>query len=224
MVETIQTQSAQLFEAPNPQTVVLKGRKSTDSSYYTGITIEVYDNDRLVDTIVPPNDAGFVPEVKFFSFFGDYCQIFYAADTGGSGGYGNYYVFRVDAERTETIFDMARFSASVSYSGRFEDSYTAVIRNENDGTEYYASLEGKDPSFLKRIFDDHGTPIQQPLIVVNDVSTVFPYYNHTQGIYQLSVYRSVTAIAEVYAFGYVVDYLTWSDGKFQPYLENFATR
>ncbi|MFQ7077809.1 MAG: hypothetical protein ACLRSW_07660 [Christensenellaceae bacterium] len=76
------------------------------------------------------------------------------------------------------------------------------------------------PEFLKLIF-----PCRLPSRKAGDKHQRYfdcvSYFNSAMGVYQLSTYRSVTAVAEVNRLGYISQNLELAEGGFTPYFTNF---
>ena len=161
-------------------------------TYITEIRLDVLQGGKPVCSIVPPNDFGFDPFIGFYEFSKGEPFLFYSAQSGGSGGYGFYNVYRLKM----------------------------VLQNLNEKNSLTVDVGYMAPEFLKLIFPADCRPAKQE-ININDISIVFPYFNSAMGVYQLSTYRSVTAVAEVNRLGYISQNLELAEGGFTPYFTNF---
>lgn len=211
-----------LYDTAVENIIQLKGSETESSPYITDISINIYANGALLHEIIPPVNQGYSPKINLFYFSGNYPQIFYSADSGGSGGYGYYYVYSVSERSYGKIFDAEEYSSEESYSGNFIDGCRMVIKNQNSPDSLTVDVSYMDESFKNSIFNDDCTVKENTTVNINSVSTVFPYYNSSAGRYQLQTYRSVSAIAEVNRLGYIVQYLSLEKGRFVTYMTDFA--
>lgn len=146
--------------------------------------------------------------------------LFYSAQSGGSGGYGFYNVYRLTGEKCRQVYDQAQDSAKNRFAGEFIDGCKMVLQNLNEKNSLTVDVGYMASEFLKLIFPADCRPAKQE-ININDISIVFPYFNSAMGVYQLSTYRSVTAVAEVNRLGYISQNLELAEGGFTPYFTNF---
>lgn len=189
-------------------------------TYITEIRLDVLQGGKPVCSIVPPNDFGFDPFIGFYEFSKGEPFLFYSAQSGGSGGYGFYNVYRLTGEKCRQVYDQAQDSAKNRFAGEFIDGCKMVLQNLNEKNSLTVDVGYMAPEFLKLIFPADCRPAKQE-ININDISIVFPYFNSAMGVYQLSTYRSVTAVAEVNRLGYISQNLELAEGGFTPYFTNF---
>lgn len=171
-----------------PVTVTLRATPfAPDSPYYTDITLTLDDG----RSFHPPVAEGYAPTIAAFPFTAsDRFQIFYAAATGGSGGFGYYFVFDVAESAVRTLFDATTLPNP--YTAQFSADRSVVV--DRDGTAFltFAPLptasEGSD-----------GAPD------VSAVNFVAPSYLYPERRFRLCVYRKVTGVAQVDVYGYLID-------------------
>lgn len=171
-----------------PVTVTLRATPfAPDSPYYTDITLTLDDG----RSFHPPVAEGYAPTISAFPFTAsDRFQIFYAAATGGSGGFGYYFVFDVAENAVRTLFDTTTLPNP--YTAQFSADRSVVV--DRDGTTFltFAPLptasEGSD-----------GAPD------VSAVNFVAPSYLYPERRFRLCVYRKVTGVAQVDVYGYLID-------------------
>ena len=96
-----------LDESGEISEVKVTGRRfAPDAGYFTDIKIIIDDGRE----IIPETDEGYGAGVAAFDFKGEgYCQLFYYASSGGSGGFGYFYVFDCSEKDTATVFDYKKF-------------------------------------------------------------------------------------------------------------------
>lgn len=215
--------------------VVSDVRESEISLYATYRDKEIYaENTRIVVrdrathelqlTITPRLNGGYMPSVLLLPFLDNGLdQIYYSADSGGSGGYGYYYIYGAAAGEESVLFDFEAYSAQHVYTADYADGYRVLV---TDGKESgYLDISLRDPDYLNALYRD-GVLIKPVAAEVGGVNTAFPYYNRTQGIWQLNLWQKITGLYQADGLGYVsslaevtkdgtVPYFTTLNGYFQ---------
>lgn len=121
-------------------------------TYITEIRLDVLQGGKPVCSIVPPNDFGFDPFIGFYEFSKDEPFLFYSAQSGGSGGYGFYNVYRLTGEKCRQVYDQAQDSAKNRFAGEFIDGCKMVLQNLNEKNSLAVDVGYMAPEFLKLIF------------------------------------------------------------------------
>ena len=201
--------------SPNScEKVVLKGQKDKDSFYFSNVWIEIYDkNDKQLGVIAPKEKGGYEPDVIVENFTDNgTSQIFYAASSGGSGGFGYYYVYDFSACVQTTLFDFAEFSKNNRLEGKYLDCFRAQVSN-SDGGRYLIDLSDREKQYKNSIWQENGKLIKPIDVNVSGVNAVFPYYSHYGEICKLKVYRRVTGLYNADLLGYVLTDISLLGGK-----------
>lgn len=188
----ISSVSAVLKAGEPPQEVVLSGIPyQKDSPYFTDIKIEGKDF-----SFSPKENGGYSPSLNAFDFLGEgYCQLYYAASTGGSGGFGIYYVYDVSSG-VKTIFDFAEYKNV--FSGKYVDGLAQI------------SADGKPFAY----FPANGR-VGAPEI--SDINHVEPSYGFLLNRYRLTIWQKVTGDYQADVLGYIVTLLDLKDNTAFPY-------
>lgn len=213
------------------QTAVVDGQvyeirlSGVGTTYKKQIKIDVFEADKNpakpVCSLTPTRDYGFDPSVNLYDFVAGEPFIFYSAQSGGSGGYGFYYVYRLKGGTCALVYDDETDSRENRFSGGFIDGCKMSLRNENQKSSLIVDVSYMAADFLNQIFTADCKPKGEE-VNINDISVVFPYFNAAVGYYQLMTNRSVTAVAEVNRLGYITENLDFSENAFKPYFVNFS--
>ncbi|MFR5102790.1 MAG: hypothetical protein ACLTE4_09600 [Christensenellaceae bacterium] len=193
----------------------------TGGPFMKELRIEVSKGNKRVCVITPPKDYGFSPAIQIYNFSENEPFLFYSAQSGGSGGYGFYNVYRLKDDKCTLVYDEACDSRANVFSARFAEGYKMCVRNESTNGELMVDVSYMPPEFREKIFFSDCRPKGEK-VNINPVSVVFSYYNSSVGLYQLMTFRSVTAVAEVNRLGYIVQNLEFSEGAFRPYFTEFS--
>lgn len=168
-------------------------------------------------------EDGYSPFIAALDFGAEDKLLFCSSQTGGSGGYGNYRIYRVKTDSYQLLYDDKTDSKAYTYRARFliggfMDIYDCTT--ENDLIVHVGYMDG---SFYDRIFNADGSLTgEQPY--VNAVSFVSPALNPASGVYRLITYRSVAAVAEVNRLGYIVNTLDFDGKAFTPSFTEFSIK
>lgn len=137
---------------------------------------------------VPIEGCGYGATVSAFDFLGDGNeQIFFAASTGGSGGYGYYYVFGLGKDGVTTLFDHNDFVNE--YSAQREcDGGVAIFREGEKVLTFEPRTDGEK--------------LNEP--EVGGVNFVAPSYFYPENRYRLDVWQKVTDSAAYDVVGHIV--------------------
>ena len=150
--EEIYSITSNFYSTETKNVIKLFANKLSDTPFYQNIEIRVYDeNQNLLYTFAPKIDYGYSPKLTALDFVGNGLnQIFYSADSGGSGGYGFYYVFEICSKNATTLFDFETFGFQNQYSGQFLNNYRAqIFAKENT---YFLDVSKMDNYFKNQIF------------------------------------------------------------------------
>ncbi len=160
-------------------------------------------------------ESGYFPDIKFFLFQkpekGEHADkfMFYASQTGGSGGYGNYVVYKLNADGYNVLYNVA--DDTEAFSGEFISGGKMLVKSPD--VSLTVDVSYMDNYYYDKIFDSDGEPTGET-VNVNAVSSVFPYYNGATGTFGLIAYRTVTAVAEVNRLGFISRILDFNGEKF----------
>lgn len=166
---------------------------------------------------------GYSPDIKFFLFNQPQKEnpldkfLFYSSQTGGSGGYGNYAVYRLNEKNYDVLYDVSADKGD--FSGEFISGGKMIIKTEESSLAVDVSY--MDKTFYDKIFGENGEP-NGVTPDINAVSAVLPYYNGATRTYGLVTYRAVAAVAEVNRLGYITQTLNFDGEKFTPTFTRFS--
>lgn len=219
-ITTIKEVCGNVVSADALSKITLKGQKESGGGYYTNIRIEIADeNGSPLTVIKPPVDGGYNPDVILCRFDDSgVSQIFLSADSGGSGGFGYYYVYSYQDKNLDVLFDFEKFGNENKFCGRFLDGYSAELRSADGSENWRIDLGGKPYEYKYMIWNGEGKLRRPTPLDVSGVNSVFPYYNGTDGKCWLEVTQKVTGVAQAYSLGYVSSRLVMEDGVFRTFM------
>ena len=208
--EIICETAAVLDDTGKPVKVTVTGRRfAADSEYFTHIRVKHGEGDE----IIPEPDEGYGAGVAAFDFKGEgYCQLFYYASSGGSGGFGYFYVFDCSGEKTKTVFDYKNFKNE--YKAKCDGESVFVYR----GKELFVTYDLLKKSAKDRI-NMSNTDCEAYVTGLNFVEPVFVY---TQNYYRLNVWQNVIAGAQVNVVGRIITTMVY-DGENGEFKQGYSS-
>lgn len=164
-------------------------------------------------------EDGYSPFMSVFDFGAQDKLLFCSSQTGGSGGYGNYTVYRLKKRSYELLYDDKTNSKNEKFVAVFQPDGFILINSA--AASLSVSVDYMDDFYYDKIFAPDGSlKGEQPN--VNDISFVSPALNPASGIYRLLTYRSVAAVAEANRLGYIVQTLDFDGNTFTPSFTEFS--
>lgn len=203
-------------------TVKLLGRKQNNSPYYKDLRIEVVDADgAVVSSFVPGVSEGYSPDIMLGDFGLDNGleQVFYGVNSGGSGGFGFFYLYSMSNGDVRTVFDYNDFANNNVFVGRYLDNYKAEVVKQGSNDKYLIDLSLRSDEYKDMIWGKDGKLISPKVIDISGVNTVFPYYNYLEQNYQLLVYQRITGLYGADGLGYITTQQRYNDGKFETFFQ-----
>ena len=184
--------------------VKVTGRRfAPDAGYFTDIKILIDDGKE----IIPETDEGYGAGVAAFDFKGGgYCQLFYFASSGGSGGFGYFYVFDCSETQTVTLFDYRKFDNV--YTAEYADSYQLkVFANGKLFTTYneYGDRNEIDSR------DKNGATANDKKPYVTDLNFVEPVFVYSQKRYRLNIWQNVIGSVQTNVVGRIITTLAYDN-------------
>lgn len=189
------------------------------SPFYDNITIFVWDGRRNFWTrISPESNAGYSPLLFLGDFTNDkVADIYLRITSGGSGGYGYFYIYTLIGGVQRKIFDYQQFNQQVTYTVRYQDNYKVQVVNETTHQTFLIDISNKDAEYLGEIYDRNGK-LRQPVEgSVLGVDEVFPVDVEGDKVYELLTTQRIIGRYNADSLGYVETFLRWNGEEFQPF-------
>lgn len=213
----VQTEFRRVLNPEEVSRVELVAFYTDKSLFARGSEIRIYSPNAKepVLTIVPPQNAGYEPNLYFADFTGGgYEQIFYSVQSGGSGGYAFQYLFDVSNAEIKTLYDGNGLDG---FKAEYADCYKVKVYNEY--AQYLIDISSRPADYLDELYNADGTLKAPRAADVWGVSYAFPTFNPAQERYILTIFRRITGLYNADSFGYVVDFLEYDDGAFRSYYQ-----
>lgn len=193
-------------EGGEESTVRLYASGGEGSPYRTDVVLCAEDG----ACFAPPEDSGYSPSLAAFDFLGKgYDQLFYSASTGGSGGFGYYYVFDL-SDGAEVLFDAA--ATDNPFSAAFADGgYVEVFW----GGGSFVRFDVSDGPYGDMLWKD-GRYVGSAEAYVTPVNYVQPVYEPYKDRFGLLLWQRAVGCCSADTAGYLVRRLDLRSGECFP--------
>ncbi|WP_045516636.1 hypothetical protein [Neobacillus niacini] len=199
--------------------VLLFGNKPEGVSgiFADNITLVIQDGFSNQSTTVNlQNNAGYNARL----FLGDFTKdqipdILVSIDSGGSGGYGIFYIYSSMNNMLREIFDVEKYNQEYKFTVDYQDFYKVRIASPQLNVLFTIDLSNKGPDYLSQYYNENGKlkyPIKGEVL---SLSALWPIVKNETGInYDLLAIQRIIGTSNADTLGYVENFLTWNGTQF----------
>lgn len=205
-----------------PDNVYIVGQKTSDSPYNTNITLSIQDGITGVFYSVPlKTNQGYQPRLFLADFTGDQVDdILISMDSGGSGGYGYYYVYSFLQNKAVKLFDYEQFNDYYDFDVTYQDHYKVEVVNHTLQLSFIIDLSNRGEEYLSEIYNEDGT-LKAPLEgAVSGLNQLYPIDFNGDGVYDLYALQRIIGQYNADGLGLVQTPLYWDGDKFGAQFDN----
>lgn len=195
-------------------------KKSPDAIYQEDITIFVVDG---VTSEVTEKTLDLNGGYGSTLFLGDFNQddindIYVSISSGGSGNIHYYYIYSFKDKKPVQLLDYNDLNDLYDWSISFTNNYGVIVKNNTINQTYKLDLSTKDKELLDKYYTPEGKVKENLRGDVLPLGGLYPIMTpRGQDAYSLVASQRIVGIATVDNLGIVEVYLTYQDGKFDPY-------
>ncbi|SFA75844.1 hypothetical protein SAMN05216312_101317 [Cohnella sp. OV330] len=196
--------------------VYLYGNQS-DGPFADHITLIIQDGRSNRSTAVNlPNNAGYNARLFLGDFSKDGVQdILVSIDSGGSGGYGIFYMYSFKNNIVYEMFDVEKYNEAYKFNVNYEDFYKVSVSNPQLDVLFTIDISNKGYDYLSQYYDDDGKlkkPVQGEVLALGGL---FPIVTNERGVgYDLFALQRIIGTTNADTLGYVENLLTWNGTQF----------
>jgi len=189
----------------------------TDGPFADRITLIIQDGRSNRSTAVNlPNNAGYNARLFLGDFSKDNVQdILVSIDTGGSGGYGIFYVYSFRNNILYEMFDVEKYNEAYKFNVNYEDFYKVSVSNPQLDVLFTIDISSKGYDYLSQYYDEDGKlkkPVQGEVLALGGL---FPIVTNERGMgYDLFALQRIIGTTNADTLGYVENLLTWNGNQF----------
>lgn len=204
----IQTIQADVTGNQRPDVVALFGtKKEQGSPYYTSLSVVVQSAGAHQVMVIPVKEGGYNPYIKLCDLNGDgVLDILVGAETGGSAGTSNYYIYTVNHER---IMSMPT-PQPIAASGAYLNHYKAQIKLGEKGKEIILDLRDRKELYDKEGIYKNGKLLKPTSVLINGFSKLEPTKSGTDTQCSLVGLQRISGIYNADTIGYVTSLWKWN--------------
>lgn len=202
-----------------PDLVCLFGHKPDGPSgiYADQMSLVIQDGYSQQHKVVPlQNDAGYNAGL----FLGDFDQnkiadILVSIDSGGSGGYGTFYIYSYAGHVLRKIFDSENYNQNNSFRVQYEEMYKAAISSPQLDVLFTIDISNKGDSYLSAFYNEDGKlkkPVQGKVLALAAVNPIVTNENRTS--FDMLALQRIIGTTNADTLGYVENLLTWDGSRF----------
>lgn len=153
-------------------------------------------------------------------FLGDFdkdqiSDILVSIDTGGSGGYGIFYIYAFKNNTLRVMFDFDQYNKVFKFNVHYEDSYKVSVSNPQLDLLFTIDISNKSPEYLSQYYDDNGKlkkPITGEVLALGFLYPIVTNLNNSS--YDLMALQRIIGTTNADTLGYVENILTWNGFTF----------
>ncbi|MFS0861086.1 VCBS repeat-containing protein [Fredinandcohnia sp. 179-A 10B2 NHS] len=198
--------------------VYLYGKKNVESDIFADqITLVIQDGRTNQTITIPlPYNAGYNATL----FLGDFSKdnildIYVSIESGGSGGYGIFYIYSFKSNIPRLLFDIEQYNNSYSFNVNFEDNYKVSVASPSLDLLFTLDISSKGYDYLSQLYDENGNLKQPVKGEVLAAGALYPIVMNLKSMsYDLLVFKRIIGISNSDTLGYLENFLTWNGTQF----------
>lgn len=198
--------------------VYLVGNKQfpPPSPFINNIRIIIRDGATGREHVIELKDnAGYNPNIILGSFTNkNIDDIFVSIDSGGSGGYGFYYLYSFLDNKERVLFDTDKFNDDFKYEVKYKNNYKVEITNTTLRKLFIIDISNKSKEYLSDLYETDGKlkkPIDGDVLFLNNL---YPVDITGDGIYDLFALNRVIGLYGADTLGNIETPLYWDEKAF----------
>lgn len=163
-----------------------------------------------------PNNDGYNAKLFLADFDKDQvADIWIGIDSGGSGGYGTFYIYSYKNNKLRQLFDFEKYNQDYSFHVNYEDRYRVSVSSPQLDILFTIDISNKGYSYLSTYYYDNGK-LKKPVTgEVLALAALYPVVtNENRLSYDLLAYQRIIGTSNADTLGYVENTLTWDGASF----------
>ena len=202
-----------------PDQVLLVGNRpeGTVSDFADQITLVIQDGYTSRYTAVSlPNNAGYHARLFLGDFDKDHtADILVSIDSGGSGGYGFFYLYSFKNNILRMMFDVDQYNNEYKFNVSYEDFYKVSVFSPPLDVLFTIDISRKGSDYLSQYYNADGKlkqPVKGEVLALGALRPIVS--NETDTSFDLLAMQRIIGPINADTLGYVENLLTWSGTRF----------
>jgi len=136
-------------------------------------------------------------------------------DTGGSGGYGVFYIYAFKNNVLQELFNVDLYNAAHTFKVNYEDYYKVRVQSARLKVMFIIDISNRGKDYLTQFYDRDGRLKKQIEGSVLSLGTLYPIItNPNSTTYDLMARQRIIGPTNSDTLGYVENLLTWNADQF----------
>ena len=136
-------------------------------------------------------------------------------ESGGSGGYGIFYIYSFRNNIPRLLFDFEKYNNSYTSQVNYEDFYKVSVESPSQDLLFPLDISYKGYDYLSQLYDENGKlkqPVKGEVLAASALNPIVT--NQKSMSYDLLIFRRIIGISNSDTLGYVENLLTWNGTQF----------
>lgn len=182
------------------------------------ITVVIVDgHTHQTQTLTPAYNSGYNAKLFLGDFTNDKIEdIKVSIDSGGSGGYGYFYIYSFQNNHFEEIFNFDQYNEEYQYKADYADFYRFNVSNIVLNKLFVLDLSYKGYDYLSQFYNENGKLKEPTQGGVLALGALIPIVNDDNAsVYDLLAFARIIGTTNSDTLGYIENLLTWDGNKFK---------
>jgi hypothetical protein len=198
--------------------VYLYGNKPEGTGIFAdNITLVIQDGlSNQSTTVNLQNNAGYNASLFLADFSKDSVpDILISIDSGGSGGYGIFYMYSFKNNILREMFDVEKYNQEYKFNVNYEDFYKVSVGSPQLNVLFTIDISYKGYDYLSQFYYENGKLKQPTKGEVLALGALYPIVtNEKRMSYDLLAFQRIIGTFNADTLGYVENLLTWNGTQF----------
>ncbi|MGO4182509.1 VCBS repeat-containing protein [Paenibacillus sp. TAF43_2] len=210
-----------------PDQIYLFGHKPDGPSgiFADHITLVIQDGYSQQRTVVPlQNNAGYNAVLLLGDFDkNEISDILISIDSGGSGGYGIFYIYSFAHHALHMLFDSDSYNQQYKFRVQYEDMYKVSVSSAQLDLLFIIDISSKGAAYLATYYNENGMlkqPLQGEVLAIAALNPIITAENRAS--FDLQALQRIIGPTNADTLGYVENLLTWNGNRFDSSRLNIA--
>lgn len=204
-------------------TISLVGNKENSGAVFIqNITLLMEDGQTKRTTSIDlENNAGYNPRIFLGDFNNDGVpDVLVSIDSGGSGGFGFYYIYSFRNNIVTKLFDVEEFNKIYRYDVEFREGCRVAIYSRYTKKTYIIDVSDKKDFYMQEgVYNRSCKLLKTTEGFVPGLNTLYPLSTDKAGRYNLLVILKIAGLYNADTLGYIELNMSWDGTQFRPISE-----
>lgn len=208
-------------------TITLTGfKEKPDDIFIRNITLVVVNGATKKEiTVTFANNAGYNPRIFLGDFTGDNIpEVMLSIDSGGSGGFGFYYIYSFKNGIPQKLFDNDEFNNKYKYDVTFREGCKIAVYSHYFARTYFIDVSDRKDFYIAEGVYNRSCQLLKPTEgFVPGLNNLYPLRDSDDNKYRLLAIQRIIGLYGADTVGYIEMTLEWQVSSFVPISERVTS-